>query len=309
VHADGASGRKGERVFPSEKLAKIASVPPASAASAQTSQEAIPEQTSLEGMPNTTATPEQDVKNDSAAEGFGLTEDTRENLVSAKGQEEMAEPTQKGETRLSAAPMKTLTLKGHGLEQGVVSQSFSHGRTKPVVVEKVKIRGTTAPAEDTTVKNPGTDPPTEDRAKDAITVFDCWQREWIPDTTTSFLTKGAGIVKIQGSEAFERANVIFSIAYCDGTTQTFPPFPFSYDGKRTKSVKERDRITGTVKWFDPDKGYGFIGSSTGEKDTFVHISAVEEAGFTTLYEGQTVEYELVTMRGKTSAGNLKVSLG
>jgi cold shock protein len=64
---------------------------------------------------------------------------------------------------------------------------------------------------------------------------------------------------------------------------------------------------GTVKWFNPTKGYGFIRPSSGDKDVFVHISAVERAGLSTLNEGQTVEYELVTGRnGKTSAENLKV---
>ena len=55
------------------------------------------------------------------------------------------------------------------------------------------------------------------------------------------------------------------------------------------------------------KGYGFIKPATGDRDVFVHISAVERAGLSTLNEGQTVEYELVTNRGKTSAENLKVS--
>ena len=64
---------------------------------------------------------------------------------------------------------------------------------------------------------------------------------------------------------------------------------------------------GTVKWFNPTKGSGFIRPSTGDKDVFVHISAVERAGLSTLNEGQTVEYELVNNRGKTSAENLKVS--
>src|ERR1700730_10491112 len=64
---------------------------------------------------------------------------------------------------------------------------------------------------------------------------------------------------------------------------------------------------GTVKWFNPTKGYGFIRPSAGDKDVFVHISAVERAGLSTLNEGQTVEYELVTNRGKASAENLKVS--
>jgi CspA family cold shock protein len=64
--------------------------------------------------------------------------------------------------------------------------------------------------------------------------------------------------------------------------------------------------TGTVKWFNPTKGYGFIQPQGGGKDVFVHISAVEKAGLTTLNEGQQVQYELVTNRGKTSAENLKV---
>ena len=64
---------------------------------------------------------------------------------------------------------------------------------------------------------------------------------------------------------------------------------------------------GTVKWFNPTKGYGFIRPQTGDKDVFVHFSAVERAGLNTLNEGQVVEYELVTNRGKTSAENLKVS--
>ena len=65
--------------------------------------------------------------------------------------------------------------------------------------------------------------------------------------------------------------------------------------------------SGNVKWFNPTKGYGFIQPLDGGKDVFVHISAVERAGLSTLNEGQRVEYELVTNRGKTSAENLKVS--
>jgi CspA family cold shock protein len=70
--------------------------------------------------------------------------------------------------------------------------------------------------------------------------------------------------------------------------------------------KEAFMATGTVKWFNPTKGYGFIQPQGGGKDVFVHISAVEKAGLTTLNEGQQVQYELVTNRGKTSAENLKV---
>ena len=64
---------------------------------------------------------------------------------------------------------------------------------------------------------------------------------------------------------------------------------------------------GTVKWFNPTKGYGFIRPSSGDKDVFVHISAVERAGLSTLNEGQTVEYEEVANKEKTSAENLKVA--
>jgi CspA family cold shock protein len=64
--------------------------------------------------------------------------------------------------------------------------------------------------------------------------------------------------------------------------------------------------SGTVKWFNPTKGFGFIQPSDGGKDAFVHISAVERAGLTTLNEGQQIEYEIITDRGKRSAGNLKV---
>jgi CspA family cold shock protein len=64
--------------------------------------------------------------------------------------------------------------------------------------------------------------------------------------------------------------------------------------------------TGTVKWFNPTKGYGFIAPQSGGKDVFVHISAVEKAGLSTLNEGQQVQYEEVESRGKTSAENLKV---
>lgn len=65
--------------------------------------------------------------------------------------------------------------------------------------------------------------------------------------------------------------------------------------------------TGTVKWFNPVKGYGFIEPEDGSKDAFVHISAVERAGLGTLREGQKVQYELVPGRnGKASAEDLTV---
>ena len=64
--------------------------------------------------------------------------------------------------------------------------------------------------------------------------------------------------------------------------------------------------TGTVKWFNASKGFGFIQPEDGSKDVFVHISAVQGAGLSTLNEGQKVQFELVKGKdGKTSAGNLK----
>ena len=61
---------------------------------------------------------------------------------------------------------------------------------------------------------------------------------------------------------------------------------------------------GTVKWFNPTKGFGFIQPEDGSKDVFVHISAVERSGIGNLAEGQKVSFELTTDRGKTSATNL-----
>ena len=64
--------------------------------------------------------------------------------------------------------------------------------------------------------------------------------------------------------------------------------------------------TGTVKWFNPTKGYGFIQPQGGGKDVFVHISAVERAGLSSLNEGHHVQYESVANRGRESAEQLKV---
>ena len=64
--------------------------------------------------------------------------------------------------------------------------------------------------------------------------------------------------------------------------------------------------SGTVKWFNSQKGFGFIQPSDGGKDVFVHISAVERAGLSGLNEGQKISYDVVSERGKSAAANLKV---
>ena len=62
---------------------------------------------------------------------------------------------------------------------------------------------------------------------------------------------------------------------------------------------------GTVKWFNSQKGYGFIAPENGGADVFVHITAVEKAGFRTLNENEKIAYDLLSEKGKTSAGNLR----
>jgi CspA family cold shock protein len=72
----------------------------------------------------------------------------------------------------------------------------------------------------------------------------------------------------------------------------------------TTQSKEAIMAQGTVKFFNTQKGFGFITPSDGSKDVFVHISAVERAGMSTLNEGQRLNYEVITERGKQAAGNL-----
>ncbi len=67
------------------------------------------------------------------------------------------------------------------------------------------------------------------------------------------------------------------------------------------------KSSGTVKWFDATKGYGFIKPDDGGRDVFVHITAVRAAGLQTLQEGQPVSFELTNERGTTAAANLEVS--
>jgi CspA family cold shock protein len=72
------------------------------------------------------------------------------------------------------------------------------------------------------------------------------------------------------------------------------------------SKRSPDVATGIVKWFNATKGYGFIQPDKGGKDVFVHISAVERAGLSSLNEGAKISYEEMENRGKTSAENLRV---
>jgi CspA family cold shock protein len=98
--------------------------------------------------------------------------------------------------------------------------------------------------------------------------------------------------------------------------RTHPGAPFSPQLKSKISrmcagfgqLRRLHVASGTVKWFNPQKGFGFIQPSDGSKDVFVHISAVERAGLKTLNEGQTVSFELERgQQGKTSAVNLQAS--
>ena len=63
--------------------------------------------------------------------------------------------------------------------------------------------------------------------------------------------------------------------------------------------------TGKIKWFNPNKGYGFIENDAGGKDVFLHISALEEAGIDTLQEGEAITFEIGEIRGKENATNIK----
>src|ERR1700730_142592 len=79
-----------------------------------------------------------------------------------------------------------------------------------------------------------------------------------------------------------------------------------HQAERLRPTLETRMATGTVKWFNPTKGYGFIEPTGAGKDMFVHISAVEQGGLSTLNEGQSIEYEIESNRGKESAVKLKV---
>ena len=82
--------------------------------------------------------------------------------------------------------------------------------------------------------------------------------------------------------------------------------PFGAARQSNRILKEiRTMATGTVKFFNTTKGYGFIQPDDGSKDVFVHITAVQNAGMDSLAEGQKLSFEVITERGKPAAGNLK----
>jgi len=79
--------------------------------------------------------------------------------------------------------------------------------------------------------------------------------------------------------------------------------------KKLVNIFRRNTImkeTGTVKWFSPDKGYGFIAPEDGSKDVFIHISALNAAGLDNLDENQKIKYEVTSSQGKQSAANIEL---
>ena len=77
-------------------------------------------------------------------------------------------------------------------------------------------------------------------------------------------------------------------------------------GSASSRTKATSMASGTVKWFNPDKGFGFIQPQDGSKDVFVHITALQAAGISTLNDGQKVTYDVIAERGKQAAANLKL---
>ena len=86
-----------------------------------------------------------------------------------------------------------------------------------------------------------------------------------------------------------------------------PRWSRSFEYAYMRFLKEANMANGTVKWFNAQKGFGFIEPTDGGKDVFLHISAVERAGLSSVNEGQKVSYDVVNERGKDAAANLKVA--
>jgi cold shock protein len=113
--------------------------------------------------------------------------------------------------------------------------------------------------------------------------------------------KGSQVSEVVGVDAGT-----VEVASCSRRVVTSGPSSPQYSDDIDQQREAGRMARGTVKWFNPTKGYGFIQPQGGGKDVFVHISAVERAGLSSLNEGQAIEYEEVSNRGKTSAENLKV---
>ena len=95
--------------------------------------------------------------------------------------------------------------------------------------------------------------------------------------------------------------------YLEAANFASPPYSHGPYGGSITSPGRLSVAIGTVKWFNAQKGYGFIQPSDGGKDVFVHISAVERAGLGTLSEGQKVSFTIVNDRGKSAASDLKLA--
>ena len=121
--------------------------------------------------------------------------------------------------------------------------------------------------------------------------------------------KGGEVARLIGFQVpASRLGLPFSRIASQNVPAATWTFSDRHDTARTDQLIHREEIimpTGTVKWFNATKGYGFIAPEDGSKDAFVHISAVERAGLGTLHEGQRLHYELRPGRnGKFSAEEL-----
>ena len=100
--------------------------------------------------------------------------------------------------------------------------------------------------------------------------------------------------------------------YCYTDWAEFFFFPYLdtkgnlFSSKNYNKIRIDIMANGTVKWFNTNKGYGFIQPDNGDKDIFIHISAVEKAGLKTLLENQKVSFEINQDKGRSSAANIKV---
>ena len=100
--------------------------------------------------------------------------------------------------------------------------------------------------------------------------------------------------------------------YCNTNPGEFSFFPYLetlgnlFSSNNVNTIRIEIMTNGIVKWFNTNKGYGFIQPDNGNKDVFVHISAVEKSGLKTLLENQKVSFEINHDKGRSSAANIKV---